>query len=287
MKSIKEIPVANAMKAKTIADGNVVEILSHLIINALVSVLFACLLVAMFFIFYAFCLPLFYVMYSGSITAGIKFGWDNTLQYSIYSGAIGGIGFFLVMGIGPIIYREKSDENHKRYHEIKTSEGFENAEELKSKEFNIMTNSNLSKVLIIWGKQYAPNPDYTVINPEDIIESEVYVDDLMVSKATSGVSGSLAGAAVGGILTGGTGAIVGAIAGKNNKSMTEVRIRKVAINLILKNPKRPYVELAFYETGHKNYKGLKKGDWLLDHHIDSANHWQAVFQNLIAAKQIN
>jgi hypothetical protein len=149
-----------------------------------------------------------------------------------------------------------------------------------------MASVDLKKVMIIWGEKYSPGPKYTVITSDDIIESKVYIDDLMVSKATSGIGGSLTGAAVGGILTGGTGAIVGAISGKNSKSTTEVNICKIAINLTLRNPKKPYMELTFYETTDNYDKGLKKGDWVLKHHLNSANHWQAVFQNIITDKDV-
>lgn len=131
------------------------------------------------------------------------------------------------------------------------------------------------------GWVFAENGEYFIIDKKDLLESKLYVDDLLLSRTTSGVGGSLAGAAVGGILSGGTGAIIGAIAGNNKKSESDVRIRKVAIYLTLKNKDTPFKEIVFYEANGKDNKGLKKGDKVLDYALNRANHWQAAFQNFI------
>ena len=86
-----------------------------------------------------------------------------------------------------------------------------------------------------------------MISPSDIIELVLEINDSVESKSTSGMGGSLAGAAVGGILTGGTGAIVGAIAGNNGKNTTKSGVTSVAIKLVVKNLPDPLFVLPFLE----------------------------------------
>lgn len=132
------------------------------------------------------------------------------------------------------------------------------------------------------GEFVTKEDDCLLITQENIISSELYVDEFLVSKTTSGVGGSLAGAAVGGVLTGGTGAIIGAIAGKNNKTTSEIRIKKISINIILKSEENPYHEIVFYKSNKSGGEkvGLKEGSSTIEHLLKSANHWQAVFINL-------
>jgi hypothetical protein len=220
-----------------------------------------------------------------SVFTGIGIAWNNTLTVSMVCGAVCGIGFFLFPYVGKIFMGDNLDERKNTFEKFKATLGFENAEEFSSKNFIIMANSDLSQALVLWNGKFADKLDYTILTPDNIIESTVYIDDMVVSKVTTGTVGSLTGAAVGGLLTGGTGAIVGAIAGKRSKSKSEVRVRKISINLTMKDPSKPHAELIFHKPLNKNDKGLKKGDWVLKHYIDTVNHWQAVMKNIMAIEK--
>lgn len=222
---------------------------------------------------------------TGSPFTGIGIAWNYTLFYSMVSGAVCGIGFFLFPYVGKFFMGDELDERKNTFEKLKETKGFKNAEEYSGKNFIIMANTELSQAMVVWNGKFTDKLDYTILTPDNIIESSVYIDDMTVSKVTSGAAGSLTGAAIGGLLTGGTGAIVGAIAGKRNKSESEVRVRKVGISLTMKDPKRPHAELILHKPQGKDDKGLKKGDWLLEQYIDTANHWQAVIKNIMDNKK--
>lgn len=92
-----------------------------------------------------------------------------------------------------------------------------------------------------------PGQRPSMIFPSNIIELVLEINDSVESKSTSGMGGSLAGAAVGGMLTGGTGAIVGAIAGKNGTNTTISGVTSIAIKIIIKNLPDPLFVLTFLE----------------------------------------
>jgi len=106
----------------------------------------------------------------------------------------------------------------------------------------IAINQDYSKIILC-----SPGQQPHVIYPSDIIEIVLEVNDSIESKSTSGIGGSLTGAALGGVLTGGAGAIVGAIAGKNGKNTTTHGVTSIAIKVVLKRFSAPLFTLTFLD----------------------------------------
>lgn len=119
---------------------------------------------------------------------------------------------------------------------------FQPFKSFKSSTGMIAINQDYSKITLC-----KPSQQPRVIYPSDIIDLVLEINDSVESKSTSGMGGSLAGAAVGGILTGGAGAVVGAIAGKNGKSTTKSGVTSIAIKLVVKRLPDPLFILTFLE----------------------------------------
>lgn len=249
-----------------------------LVVSALGAVVIGLLLILTFFIF----IGVFASFGTGSLFEGLRIAWDNSPTYGVVGGVIFGVGFFLMSFVFPIMFKEQVEEKRASHERLKESLGFEGADEFSGDNFIIMADEGLTKALVLWSKKFAAIPDYTILTAENIIESAVYIDDMTVSQVKSGTASSLTGAAVGGVLTGGVGAVVGAIAGKRSKSESEVRVHRIGINLTLKDTARPHAELIFHKPSSPEDKGLKKGDMVFNHLVENANRWQAVIKNIIA-----
>lgn len=137
---------------------------------------------------------------------------------------------------------------------------------LKSSTGMIAISKDYSKIVLCKSDQ-----QHRVVYPSDLIEMVLEVNDSVESKSTSGIGGSLTGAALGGVLTGGTGAIIGAIAGKGGTTSTRSGISSIVIKLVLKNTSDPLFILTFLE-GEKTWERTSSVGKMA---IDQSNEWWA------------
>lgn len=119
---------------------------------------------------------------------------------------------------------------------------------------------------------------HAIFTPKDIIEMSMEVDRDTISKMTSGASGSLVSAAAGGLLLGGAGAIVGAIAGKNSKLNQSGGISSIRIKLAVNKSGSKLIDLKFMEFDTP----VSTTGFLAKAKLEDANNWWAslsVFMN--------
>ncbi|MFC0268274.1 hypothetical protein [Kushneria aurantia] len=240
----------------------------------------AFLISMMVFVFFFF---LVRVVSVGGFFQSMSYAWNGSLFYAACVSVFALIlSFFLGLrtlkkGVEFISSGDVNSNRGKLRQEL-VSRNFECADSYEMDRCNFFIDKNYEKILVVLGKKNSSNFSYIFLSGSDLLASEFYVDDLILSKSSSGAGGSLAGAAVGGILTGGVGAIVGAVAGKKNKYESEIRISKISINLVLKNSDRPYCELVFFESAY----GLKKTDTSLRWVLERAKNWDARIRNMMA-----
>jgi hypothetical protein len=121
LKFIKEHTSITSTKGKSITDEKPWEIILHLIMFSFGSMFVGAFAALISIVVIAPSLFLFNAIYSDSFFSGIRFTGDNTLQYSIYAGIIGGIVFFLKAGVMPFLNRDELEENKNNYYKIKAS----------------------------------------------------------------------------------------------------------------------------------------------------------------------
>lgn len=143
---------------------------------------------------------------------------------------------------------------------------FNPAKTFKSPTVMIAISEDYSKIILCKSGQ-----QHRVVYPSELIEMVLEVNDSVESKSTSGIGGSLTGAALGGVLTGGTGAIIGAIAGKGGTTTTRSGISSIVIKLVLKNTSDPLFILSFLE-GEKTWERTSLVGKMA---IDQSNEWWA------------
>lgn len=88
----------------------------------------------------------------------------------------------------------------------------------------------------------------------DIIESEVVVDSHTITKTARG--SQIGGAAVGGVLLGGVGAIIGGLSGGTGSFE---QVKEMDIKLTVNNLDNPVHRINFLDGKDKNYKKMKNG----------------------------
>lgn len=116
------------------------------------------------------------------------------------------------------------------------------------------------------------------INFDDIIESEVVIDDETVTKTARG--SQIGGAVVGGVLLGGVGAIVGGLSGKT-KSKDEVK--NIDMKITVNNMKNPVHRINFlhnFETmsDRPSKNGHKKDSEEYKNAIAEVEKWQGIME---------
>lgn len=148
------------------------------------------------------------------------------------------------------------------------STGFVFGKIFDSPEMVFMVSEDLSQALYI-DKAF----DSHSFSSTDIKAVSVVVDEQTISNFTTGAGGSLAGAGVGGLMFGGVGAIVGAVAGKKQKAINEVKIKSVQIKLAVSKAGSNLVILEFF----KNAEGVSKDDTNLHKALANVDEWWATF----------
>lgn len=135
----------------------------------------------------------------------------------------------------------------------------------EGKKFIFLISEDLSKAFYVDEKD-----DIHTLNASDIKAVSVVVDEKTVSKFTSGAGGSLAGAGIGGLVFGGAGALVGAVAGKNPKGIQESKITSLQIKLAVVKPGSNLIVLDFFKG---EGAGFAKDDWVLTRPLKEMDEW--------------
>lgn len=114
----------------------------------------------------------------------------------------------------------------------------------------------------------------------DIIESEVVVDSHTITKTARG--SQIVGAAVGGVLLGGVGAIIGGLSGSKDSFD---QVKEMDIKLTINDLNSPIHKINFLDGKDEEYKIMKKG-----FHKDSPEYkrafksmekWQGMFDIIL------
>lgn len=213
-------------------------------------------------------------------------GWWEFLRELLFPIGYTISGTFFIGNILLIILNANRDRDLNGEHQVALSEAMKNYSLSPKESFfeqsnnfgqrTIVVNEQVDKMLVVTGE----NPyDALLILPKNIVETNLIVDEDIISTTSSGTEGALAGAAIGGLLTGGAGAIIGAIAGKSPSSSSSLGLRRVVVNIVLNIPETHLLTLTF----HSSNTPFKKGDWVTKGVIEKAETW-ASFIKVVASK---
>tara|TARA_R110000796_G_scaffold227446_1_gene344216 strand:- start:2147 stop:2839 length:693 start_codon:yes stop_codon:yes gene_type:complete len=113
------------------------------------------------------------------------------------------------------------------------------------------------------------------IDSIDIIESEVLIDGKTVTKTSR--ASQFAGAAVGAVLLGGVGAIIGGLSGKTT---TEQQAKGVKLKVVVNDINNPFHIIDFIESGNT-------GSTLPKTAVKEATEWHELLSTLIKINERN
>jgi hypothetical protein len=118
------------------------------------------------------------------------------------------------------------------------------------------------------------NFDYniSIFDCKDFLQSEVIVDGESVTKTSRG--SQIGGAIIGGILTGGVGAIIGGLSGKKNTTDT---ISKIHLQITVNDTTKPVRTIMYIDEK----KSLKKDNPKYKEAHEKAIHWHNLISVLI------
>ena len=104
----------------------------------------------------------------------------------------------------------------------------------------------------------------------DIMESEIVVDGLTLVKTSA--TSTIGRAIVGGVLTGGVGAIIGGVTGK--KSHSEL-VNYIDLKICINDSSNPFYKIRFLDTE------CKKGDFIYKEGYEKAEKWHGIISTFI------
>lgn len=206
------------------------------------------------------------------------FVWAVLFLFNMSKKGAGPFTFVIaaIIGIGVAVLWNRDLKNlwERDYHRrVKVKEkidssGFEFGKIFDSQSLVFMVSEDLSKAMYIDSAI-----ESHCFNASDIKAVSVVVDEQTISNFTTGAGGSLAGAGVGGLMFGGVGAIVGAVAGKKQKAINEIKIKSVQIKLAVAKAGSNLVILDFF----KSNEGVSKDDANLQKALAQVDEWWATF----------
>lgn len=139
----------------------------------------------------------------------------------------------------------------------------------------IAIDENSMKICIInsWGQD--------VYNYRDILESEIVEDGNTITKTSR--SSQIGGALIGGVLTGGVGAIIGGLSGK--KTSTE-QVKRIDLKIVVNDTKKPVrifnlMDCQFELGGAHHKNGMPKDDVIYKRAYQRATRWHSLISVLI------
>ncbi len=192
-----------------------------------------------------------------------------TLQIAGVIGALVAIGCF-------VIGRSSEPEMIRQRQELLNflaENDFDSHVEFSCKSGMVAVNDDYSRLMI-----QPTGGRAKLLDPADLLEMELDINNAVASKSTSGAGGSLLGAAIGGALTGGIGAVVGGIAGKNATTTTTNGVSAIKIKMVIRGMPSPLYVMTVLEGEHVWERTSMVGA----EQLKRANEWWAiltVFQN--------
>ena len=194
-------------------------------------------------------------------------------------------------------YREKLVTKRKQFHEEKRvifnkHKGFDYGQKLYSFDCTnaIALNEEENEICFISKPKDGDFEPVIFFDCEDLISTEIVVDGKTITKTNK--DEALGGALAGGILFGGVGAVVGAIAA-DETSETEKDIEKIDLILNINDTKNPIISLNFFYA--EEYEGFLsswmnpkerslKDPKLISERLEKISYWDGVFKALISRK---
>ena len=164
-----------------------------------------------------------------------------TLQIA---GVIGALVAIWIFFIGRSTEPEKIRERQELLNFLAEND-FESHVEFSCKSGMVAVNDDYSRLMI----QPTGRPA-KLLDPADLLEMVLDINDAVASKTTSGAGGSLLGAALGGVLTGGVGAIVGSVVGKNPTMTTTNGVNAIKIKMVVRGMPNPLYVMTMLEGEH-------------------------------------
>jgi len=135
------------------------------------------------------------------------------------------------------------------------------------------------KLIRLYYTNDSNNIEYKIYSFKDIIESEIKIDNNSVLK--TGRGSQLAGVAIGGVLAGGIGAIIGGLSGTKKKIEY---IKNIDLCIKVSDFEKPLYKINFLsninEVGIENKQGYKKDDKEVKKALEDIEYWHTVL-NLI------
>ena len=104
----------------------------------------------------------------------------------------------------------------------------------------------------------------------DIMESEIIVDGFTLVKSST--TSTIGRAVVGGVLTGGVGAIIGGVTGK--KSHNEL-VKYIDLKICINDSSNPFYKIRFLDAE------CKKGDFIYNEGYEKAEKWHGIVSTFI------
>jgi hypothetical protein len=109
----------------------------------------------------------------------------------------------------------------------------------------------------------------------DIMESEIVIDGNTIVKTSA--TSAIGRAVVGGVLTGGVGAVIGGVTGK--KSHNEV-VKKIDLKICVNDSSNPFYKIRFLDTE------CKKGDYIYNDGYEKAEKWHGIISTFIKQSEL-
>ena len=114
-----------------------------------------------------------------------------------------------------------------------------------------------------------------IFNYEDVLSSEIFVDDNTISRTSR--TSQVGGALVGGLLFGGLGAVVGGLSGK---SISSKKVEKIDLRITVNDTKNPLHDVNFlrFASGESKSAYIKA--------VGEARHWHGLVAIIIKSVDV-
>lgn len=196
---------------------------------------------------------------------------------------VGAVIFFIAMAVflDNDNSLEKSHQNKMQINKIRSTSEF-----IPTKSYFSKNNksgieiSEENKLIRIFHLDHNNNIKTKIYPFSSLIESEVKIDNQSVFKTSR--SSQLAGAAIGGVLAGGVGAIIGGLSGEKYKNEY---VKNVDLIVKVDDYDTPLFRINFLsnvnELGIENKKGFKGSDTVVQDALRDVEYWQNILNLII------
>ncbi|SOC43413.1 SHOCT domain-containing protein [Ureibacillus acetophenoni] len=184
--------------------------------------------------------------------------------------------------LGKIETQNKTNEINNKKNTLDTMQNLQKDFTVSQKyqsydlESTILLDEERKKVCFLFAK----NNTTEIYDYKDILESEIIEDGKTITSTSR--SSQLGGAIIGGVLAGGTGAVIGGLSGKKT---SEQEINKIDLKVIVNNTKNPIKIINFLKADKVDINGkalpIKKESSNYVNAINSINHWHSLLSILI------